>query len=155
MNDQQTLADSSPPQEMLSWGGLTLRILVYSLIGLFFLSVDVFGIKKVTQRYSEMALYNVIAPAYGMLPFALPQRGYGASAQEALLWNRNISVILLDDKALKEGDKSGVTRGGIGWPAPMRYHVKLLSDLYYTYKPAVIMVDILFFDERPGDEEAL
>lgn len=146
---------SGRPWMWTLWEKRALRIFAYSLVGLYFLVGDVLGFGTTTGRYSEETFYNIIAPAYGTAPFAAPPGRSGPSAQAPTMWNRNISVILLDDKALRGGDKSGVTEGGIGWPAPMRYHVKLLSDLYETYHPAAIMVDILFFDKRPDDKKAL
>ena len=140
------------PGGLRSWGARASRILAYSLIGLLFLAVDFLGFNKATERYSEAAFYNVIAPTYGRAPFAAPPLDDG---QNPTLWNRHISVILVDDDALGQNDRSGVLDGGIQWPAPMRYHVTLLTDLYDTFHPAAIMVDILFFDRRQRDKEAL
>ena len=114
------------PGGLRTWGARASRILAYSLIGLLFLAVDFLGFNKATQRYSEAAFYNVFAPTYGRAPFAAPPAEPGKGPT---LWNRHISVILVDDDALGANDRSGILEGGIQWPAPLRYHVNLLTDL--------------------------
>lgn len=139
-----------------TWAKRTGRVLAYSFVGLFLLTADFLGFNDATQRYSEAAFYNVISPRYGETRISGLITKPKDAGEKPWRWNQNISVILLDDDALKSGDKSGVRPpDGISWPAPLKYHVKLLTDLYETYHPAAIMIDILFLDRRAGDGDAL
>ena len=130
------------------------RILVYSLIGLFLQTFDFSGLGGASARYSESVFYHMVAPQYGTGRLAAA----GASRSDGPHWNTDISVILLDDAALGKNDRSrfrGSDGRGISWPVPLAYHVALLSDLYETYRPNAIMVDILFLDRRDGDQAAV
>jgi hypothetical protein len=95
MSDKSGVKKDSPPWKVRrTWKVQCWLIGIYSLVGLSVLSVDFFGFKKVTQRYSENIFYNVMAPKYGT-PFFTPTPI--KPSQAPTLWNQNISVILLDD----------------------------------------------------------
>jgi hypothetical protein len=121
-----------------------IRIALYMLFGWWLLTYDPLGFGNFSGRVSEGILYNIAAPFYGKGAFGGPDATPEAAP---VSWNKHISVMLFDDSALGSLNTS--------WPVSIDLHTKLLSDLYETYKPAAIMIDLSFIDRRDGQQENL
>jgi hypothetical protein len=129
------------------WAARVFRVVGYTLVGMALLKFDPAEIGTVTNGLSQDIFYKVIAPTYGEEMFGGPARAPDGGGLRRVRWNEHMTVLLLDDSALKVLGES--------WPIPRATHADLLWDLYQTYRPRVIMVDILFFDRRPGEDADL
>jgi hypothetical protein len=137
-----TAASENSKKSVLS--SAFIRIALYMLFGWWLLTYDPLGFGNFSGRVSEGILYNIAAPFYGDGVLS----GSDATPETPpVSWNKHISVMLFDDSALKASD--------ISWPVSIDVHTKLLSDLYKTYKPAAIMIDLSFIDRRDGQKENL
>lgn len=130
----------SAPQRMVnsetgplarSWSKLLLRILLYSLLGLFFLSFNPFGIGDQTDQASQNALYKVLAPYYR------------SRARE------DIVVVLINQASITELFDFGALEAN-EWPLRYSDHSSLLSRIL-PYQPRAVFVDIYFKHERSTD----
>lgn len=130
------------------WLNRTFRVCAYILLAGVLLSVDLFGMNWFLARRSENILFSLLAPLYGSDWFgSRPPRAPG-EAETLPRWNRNITVLQIDDRFLAEN--------GLPWPVSRAVHARILGDLYANFKPDVIFVDILFMDEwGKRDEEGL
>lgn len=131
------------------WRQALIRILAYTVIGVAMLKFDPLGFDTVSGRLSEDIFNKLLAPKYGAawLGGSASGAGAGADAADGTLWNRHITVLLLDDTLLK--------RQNLSWPVPFAFHADQIQDLFETYRPNAIMIDILFMDRRPGQEAGL
>lgn len=131
-----------------------LRICLYTLFSVFVMSQDYFGLSRASTLAYERIFFEVMAPFYGeeevrwLWP---PTYDLDAPPDERQVpadkWNDDITVLLLDDAALKYKDYT--------WPVSLGVHAEILRDMYETYKPRAIMIDLLFSDRRRADEEGL
>ena len=127
-----------------SWRTRLIRIALYTIVGWLLLAFDPLGVSSATQRAGERVMANILAPYYGSGVF---RSGDVPSDTVPVDWNEHITVLLLEDSALEEH--------GLSWPVSYAFHADVIEDLYETYRPSAIMVDLLFLDRRPGQEAAL
>jgi len=108
------------------------RIFAYSLLGLFFLEFNPFGISDKTDQATQDALYKVAAPFYE------------SEAQQdvvVVLINQNSVTELYDRETIEANE----------WPIRYRDHAYLLSRVL-KYRPKAVFVDIYFKQERSTDD---
>ncbi|MFQ5642551.1 MAG: CHASE2 domain-containing protein [Thiogranum sp.] len=108
------------------------RIVAYSLLGLFFLEFNPFGIDDKTDQATQDALYRVAAPFYE------------SKAQQdvvVVLINQNSVTELYDREAIEANE----------WPIRYRDHAYLLSRIM-KYRPRAVFVDVYFKQERSTDD---
>ena len=136
------------------WPVRLLRVIVYAAVGWGVLTADPLGLESASERASERVFFNLAAPFYGepavpiiMAPETGPEMLAAPRPAPINKWNDDITVLLLDDKALEVVQEP--------WPVSLDVHTGVLRDLYETYAPNAIMIDIFFSDRRPGQEEAL
>lgn len=137
-----------------NWPARLLRVVAYALIGWVLLMFDPLGVSYATNKASERVFFNIMAPFYGEAevpllpearrePGALPVPG----DEPADKWNDDITVLLLADDALEFM--------GRAWPVSFDVHGDIIRDVYETYAPNAIMIDLIFGDRREGEAEAL
>ena len=95
------------------------------VFGVLLLQMDLFGYGEATKRFTEVLAFQLFAPAYtGGHP-------------------KGMTVLLVDDNGLDEMQTT--------WPLSYEEHAGLLRRLV-DFRPAAIMVDILFLDDRRTKE---
>jgi len=124
-----------------SWSGRAVRVIFYTMLGMFLAWFDPLGMAADSDRFSQVLFYKFIALGYGEGVLGWPDGGTG------IRWNQHTTVLLLDDSALDVLDQK--------LPISHAAHADILEDLYETYRPAIIPVDILFIDRWPGEEADL
>ncbi len=98
------------------------------IVGIALLFVDVFGYGQATKNFSENLVFQLFAPFY-------------SSHRQ-----RDITVLLLDDAGLEKLD--------VEWPVKYEEHAEILNNVI-DMRPAAVMVDILFLDNRDADQNRI
>jgi CHASE2 domain-containing sensor protein/predicted enzyme related to lactoylglutathione lyase len=111
---------------------LIVRLVVYSLLGWFFLSFNPFGIGDKTDQATQNALYKIAAPYYL------------SDAQQ------DIVIVLINQSSINELYERQVIQAN-EWPIRYRDHAYLLSRIL-KYSPRAVFVDIYFKQERSTDD---
>jgi len=100
-------------------------VVAFVALGLLLSRIDLFGMDSLVGRHVQ-DLVNRTAGAW------YPQRAH-----------ERISVVLAGDGFLEQMQTS--------WPPSLALHARVL-DAILAHEPAAVLVDLLFLDERPGDD---
>lgn len=111
---------------------LVVRIVVYSLLGWFFLGFNPFGISDKADQATQNALYKLAAPYYL------------SDAQQ------DIIIVLVNQSSINELYARQAIEAN-EWPIRYRDHAYLLSRIL-KYSPKSVFVDIYFKQERTTDD---
>ncbi len=111
---------------------LVVRLVVYILLGWFFLSFNPFGISDKTDQATQNALYKIAAPYYL------------SDAQQ------DIVIVLINQSSINELYQRQVIEAN-EWPIRYRDHAYLLSRIL-KYSPRAVFVDVYFKQERSTDD---
>lgn len=107
------------------------RVPLYTVLGLFALAINPFGINEKADQASQDAFYRVIAPLYE------------STARDEIV------VVLLNDRSIEELYQTR-TIGANEWPLLYSDHGLILERIA-SYKPRALFVDIYFKKERSTD----
>ncbi|RLA20474.1 MAG: hypothetical protein DRQ61_09910 [Gammaproteobacteria bacterium] len=107
------------------------RLIIFSIIGVYVLFINPFGISDKTDEATQNAFYRIISPNYEI------------SARE------NIVVVLIDSFVIENLHNYSII-GANEWPLLYSDHAYLLSHIS-RYSPRAIFVDIYFKKERSTD----
>ena len=142
---QKALAYEPMPVGLFQgWRARMARIVVYTILGWMLINLDPLGLGTATNQASERVLANVLAPLYGDGFF---RSSDVPESEPPIDWNEHITVLLFEDAALEAT--------GSSWPVPPEVHADILWDLYESYTPSAIMIDMFFMDRRANHAEGL
>lgn len=106
--------------------GHGLELMLAFGLSLLFLRINPFGHITALEHYGRDLFNQLFAPA-------VYETG----------WRDRLAVVLLRDNDLDEA--------ALPWPAPYAYHAGVLAELR-ALKPAAVMVDFLFIDDKRRDD---
>lgn len=112
---------------------LSFRVVFYTLLGIFALNANFFGLSDKGDEAFQYSFYRYIAPFI-----------YESEAKDEIL------VVLINDNAIKDLYERGIISAN-EWPLLYKDHSKILNTII-SQQPASILVDIYFKQERSTDK---